>query len=88
MLLDYFLDVCCDMCGSRFQSSSYQGVIDIIREHLREVDNKCRVENMKISPRTSDKRDPTSDYNQIKYENNKLIHEHDLVPVEFNGVMA
>ena len=87
MLLDYFLDICCDMCGSRFQSSSYQGVIDIIREHLREVDNKCRVENMKISPRTSDKRDRTSDYNQIKYEN-KLIREHDLVPVEFNGVMA
>ena len=43
---------------------------------------------MKISPRTADKRDPTSDYNQIKYENNKPIHEHDLVPVEFNGVMA
>jgi hypothetical protein len=52
------------------------------------VDNKCRIENMKISPRTADKRDPTSDYNQIKYENNKPIHEHDLVPVESNGIMA
>jgi hypothetical protein len=35
----------------------------------------------------ADKRDPTSENNdQIKYENCKIVHEHDLVPIEFNGV--
>jgi len=87
MPLEDFLDVYCDRCGSNFQSNSYHGVIDIIREHLLSGLNICKVENMKISSRTEN-RDPTSDYNEIKYENNKLIHEHDLVPVNFNGVMA
>ena len=87
MPFEDFLDVYCDRCGANFQSNSYHGVIDIVREHLLHGLNICKVENMKISSRT-DKRDPTSDYNEIKYENNKLIHEHDLVPVDFNGVMA
>jgi hypothetical protein len=88
---EYFLDIYCDNCGSIFQTNSYQSVIDIVREHLHQALNTCKVENMKISLRTSDKSDPTSDddddnYDQIEYENNKLIHEHDLVPAEFNGI--
>ena len=49
MPLEDFLDVYCDRCGSNFQSNSYQGVIDIVREHLLHGVNKCKVENMKIS---------------------------------------
>ena len=52
MPLEDFLDVYCDRCGSNFQSSSYQGVIDIVREHLLNRLNKCKVENMKIRSRT------------------------------------
>ena len=52
MPLEDFLDVYCDRCGSNFQSNSYQGVIDIVREHLLRGLNICKVENMKISSRT------------------------------------
>lgn len=60
MPLEYFLNVYCDRCGFSFQTNSYQGVIDIVREHLLEAENKCKVENMKISLRTSDKGDLNS----------------------------
>jgi hypothetical protein len=52
MPLEDFLDVYCDRCGANFQSTSYHGVIDIVREHLLRGLNICRVENMKISSRT------------------------------------
>ena len=57
--LEDFLDVYCDRCGSNFQSTSYHGVIDIVREHLLRGLNICKVENMKISSRT-DKEDLNS----------------------------
>ena len=59
MPLEDFLDVYCDRCGFTFQSNSYQGVIDIVREHLLHGVNKCEVENMKINSRI-DKRDLNS----------------------------
>jgi hypothetical protein len=59
MPLEDFLNVYCDRCGSNFQSNSYHGVIDIIREHLLSRLNICKVENMKISSRT-DKEDLNS----------------------------
>ena len=59
MPLEDFLDVYCDRCGSNFQSNSYHGVIDIVREHLLRGLNICKVENMKISSRT-DKEDLNS----------------------------
>ena len=52
MPLEDFLNVYCDRCGSNFQSNSYHGVIDIVREHLLSGLNICKVENMKISART------------------------------------
>jgi hypothetical protein len=57
--LEYFLNIYCDRCGSNLQSNSYQGVIDIVREHLNQTNSICKVENTKISLRT-DKRDPAS----------------------------
>ena len=59
MALEDFLDVYCDRCGANFQSNSYHGVIDIVREHLLSGLNICKVENMKISSRT-DKEDLNS----------------------------
>ena len=59
MPLEDFLDVYCDRCGSNFQSNSYHGVMDIVREHLLRGLNICKVENIKISSRT-DKEDLNS----------------------------
>jgi hypothetical protein len=59
MPLEDFLDVYCDRCGANFQSDSYHGVLDIVREHLLRGLNICKVENMKISSRT-DRRDLNS----------------------------
>ena len=55
MPFEYFLDVCCDSCSSNFQSNSYQGVIDIVRGHLHQAFNICKVENMKITLRTKER---------------------------------
>jgi hypothetical protein len=49
MSFEYFLDAWCDSCCSNFQSNSYQGIIDIVRWHLHQTFNICKVENMKIS---------------------------------------
>jgi len=59
MPLEDFLNVYCDRCGSNFQSNSYHGVMDIVREHLLRGLNICKVENIKISSRT-DKEDLNS----------------------------
>jgi hypothetical protein len=55
MPFEDFLDVYCDRCGSNFQSTSYHGVIDIVREHLLRGLNICKVENMKISSKTENR---------------------------------